>query len=138
MWQSLRKQTIFVRSMALVIFEIFFFAAITPFLWYFGPACSFAAAGAAAVVCSAGALLAIWIPYVLCDPKYALTALLLNMAVNMGLPLAFAVAVQILGGPLSQAGFLYYLLFFYLLTLVVKTMLSLPLPQQRAADNQAS
>jgi hypothetical protein len=138
MWHSLRKQTIFVRSISLMIFEICLFAVITPFLWYFGPAWSFVAAGAAVGVCSAGALLAIWINYFLCDPKYALTALLLGMAVNMGVPLAFAVAVQLLGGPLSQAGFLYYLVFFYLLTLGVKTILCLPLPQQRAADNHAS
>ena len=130
MWQTLRKQGIFVRTLALLIFEIFLFAAITPFLWIFGSPWSFAAAGAAAVLCMAGALLGLWIHYIFCDPKLALTAILLGMAVNMGVPLAFGVAIHLHGGPLSESGFIYYLLFFYLLTLAIKTMLTLPLPRQ--------
>ncbi|MGD0383247.1 MAG: hypothetical protein ABSA77_07000 [Thermoguttaceae bacterium] len=127
MWQTLRKQSIFIRSLALVIFEILLFAAITPFLWIFGSPWSFTASGVAAGLCTVGALLGLWIHYVLCDPKLALTALLLGMAINMGVPLAFGVAIHLHGGPLSESGFLYYLLFFYLLTLAMKTMLTLPL-----------
>ena len=63
-------------------------------------------------------------------PNMALTALLLGMAVNMGIPLAFGLAIHLHGGPLSEIGFLYYLLFFYLLTLAMKTVLTLPLPRQ--------
>jgi hypothetical protein len=130
MWQTLRKQSIFVRSEVLVIFEIFLFAAITPFLWIFGSVWSFAAVGVAAGLCTVGALLGLWIHYIFCDPKLALTALLLGMAVNMGVPLAFGVVIHLHGGPLSESGFLYYLLFFYLLTLAMKTMMTLPLSRQ--------
>jgi hypothetical protein len=130
MWQTLRKQSIFVRSLALMIFEIFLFAGITPFLWFFGSACSFDAAAAAAGLCATGAILALWIYHVFRAPKFALTALIFGMALNMGVPLVFGVAIHLHGGPLSKSGFLYYLLFFYLLTLAMKTMLTLPLPRQ--------
>jgi hypothetical protein len=130
MWQTLRKQSIFVRSVALMIFEILLFAGITPFLWIFGSASSFAAAAAAAGLCATGAILSLWIYHIFCDPKFALTALLLGMAVNMGVPLVFGVAIHLYGGPLSESGFLYYLLFFYLLTLAMKTMLTLPLSRK--------
>lgn len=129
-WQTLRRQNISVRLAVLVIFEIFLFAAITPFLWIFGRAWSFAAAGAAAGLCAVGAFLALWIHYFFRDPKSALTALLLGMAFNMGVPLVFGIAIHLYGGPLSESGFIYYLLFFYLLTLAMKTMLTLPLPRQ--------
>ena len=48
-----------------------------------------------------------------------------------------AVAIQFRGGPLAEAGFLYYLLVFYPVTLVVETVLSLP-PRERATDRRAS
>jgi len=130
MWQTLCKQSIFVRSLVLVIFEIFLFAGITPFLWIFGPAWSLIAAGTAAGLCMTGGLLALWIHHVFRDPKSALTALLLGMAANTGVPLALGLVIHLNCGPLSRSGFIYYLLFFYLLTLAMKTMLTLPLPRQ--------
>ena len=130
MWQTLRKQGIFIRVVALLIFEILLFAVITPFLWFFGSAWSLVAAGVAAGLCTAGAVLGLWIHHVFADPKLALTALLLGMLVNMGVPMAFGLAIHLHGGPLSESGFLYYLLFFYLLTLAMKTVLTLPLPRQ--------
>lgn len=130
MWQTLRRQGIFIRSLVLVIFEILLLAAITPFLWVFGSAWSLIAAGVAAGLCTAGAVLGLWIHHVFSDPKQALTALLLSMSVNMGIPMACGLAIHLHGGPLSETGFLYYLLFFYLLTLAMKTVLTLPLPRQ--------
>jgi hypothetical protein len=130
MWQTLRKQGIFIHTLILLIFELLLFAAITPFILIFSSAWSLVAAGVAAGLCMAGAVLGLWIHHVFTDPKFALTAMLLGMAVNMGVPLALGVAIHLGGGPLSQSGFLYYLLFFYLLTLAMKTMLTLPLPRQ--------
>jgi hypothetical protein len=130
MWQTLRKQSIFIRTLLLVIFEIVLLAVITPFILIFGTAWSLPAAGVAAGLCTAGAVLGLWINHVFGDPKMALTALLLGMLVNMGVPLAFGLAIHLNGGPLSESGFLYYLLFFYLLTLAMKTVLTLPLPRQ--------
>ncbi len=130
MWQTLRKQGIFIRSVALVIYEILLLAVITPFLWMMGSKWSLVAAGIAVGLCTAGAVLGLWIHHVFCDQKYALTALVLGMSVNMGIPMAFGVAIHLHGGPLSESGFLYYLLFFYLFTLAMKTVLTLPLPRQ--------
>jgi hypothetical protein len=130
MLHTLRKQGIFVRSLALVIFEIILFAGITPFVLIYGSAWSIGAAGIASGLCTLGALSAIWIDYVFSDAKSAMIALLLGMAVNMGVPLGFGVAIHLHGGPLSESGFIYYLLYFYILTLAMKTILTLPLPRQ--------
>jgi hypothetical protein len=130
MMQTLRKQGIFARSLVLVIFEIILFAGITPFLWIFGTQWSFAAAAVAAGLCTAGALAAFWLHHVFSDPKLALMALLFGMMLNMGVPLAFGLAIHLYGGPLSESGFIYYLLYFYLLTLAMKTMLTLPISRQ--------
>jgi hypothetical protein len=130
MWQTLPKQSVFVRSIVLVIYEIILFAGITPFLWIFGTAWSYAAAGAAAGLCMTGAMSAIWIGHVLRDPKFAMTALMLGMAVNMFVPLVSGTVIQLCGGPLSESGFIYYLVFFYLMTLAMKTFLMLPVCRQ--------
>jgi len=131
MLQTLRKQGIFIRLLTLVIFEILLFAAITPFLWMYGSAWSFTTAGAAAGLCLTAAFLSLWIGHVFRDPRFALTGLLLGTAINMFIPLAIGIMIQLSGGPLSRSGFLYYLLFFYLLTLAVKTVLILSLPSQK-------
>jgi hypothetical protein len=126
MWQTLRKQSIFMRSFALVIFEILLFAVITPFLLICGSAWSFAAAGAAGGMCLTGSILSLWIAYTLREPRFALTGLLLGMAANMFIPLGFGIMIHLHGGPLSHGGFLYYLVFFYLSTLALKTLMALP------------
>jgi hypothetical protein len=130
MRQASPKQNVFIRSAILVIFEIILFAAITPFLWFFATAWSIGAAGVAAGLCTASAVLAIFIHDYFCDPKFALTALLASMTINMGVPLFCGIAIHLCSKPLSQAGFIYYLVFFYLLTLAIKTILILPVHQK--------
>jgi hypothetical protein len=126
MWHALSRQNVFVRSAVLLTYEILLFAGITPFLWFFGKEHSISAAATAAGLCAAGAVLSLLINCVFRDPKYTLISILLGMAVNMGVPLAFGLAVHLHGGPLSKSGFLYYLAFFYLFTLAIKTVLTLP------------
>jgi hypothetical protein len=89
------------------------------------------AAALAAVICLTGAVLALTISGVLARPETALASLVLGMALRMGLPLVAALAVHLHGGPLAEAGFLYYLVVFYPITLAVETLLSLPAPQRR-------
>jgi hypothetical protein len=48
------------------------------------------------------------------------------MALRMAIPLASVMVFHLVGGPLVQAGLLYYFLFFYPLCLAVETALSLP------------
>ena len=59
-------------------------------------------------------------------PQYVLTLVHVGMMIRMGIPLAAALAVYFVGGPLADAGFLYYLVVFYPVTLTVETFLSLP------------
>lgn len=40
----------------------------------------------------------------------------------MGVALAAALTVQLVGGPLAEAGFVYYLLMFYSVTLAAETV----------------
>jgi len=136
--QYVRTKSFVVRALMLAIFEAALLALLAPFLWYFGAGASFAAAGLAAGLCTAGALLSFWIQYIFRDPKSALIGVLSGMAINMAVPLLFGVVIHLRGGPLSQAGFLYYLLLFYLLTLAVKTMFTLQLLHQRAACHNES
>ena len=48
------------------------------------------------------------------------------MTIRMGVPLSAALAVFFLGGPLADAGFLYYVVLFYPVTLIAETFLSTP------------
>ena len=61
------------------------------------------------------------------------------MVLRMGIPLAIVVILHLVGGPLVQAGLLYYFLLFYPLTLAVETTLSLPSarsPRPSAGEGQ--
>ena len=48
---------------------------------------------------------------------------LLGMFARMGIPLLVCIIVYLRGGRLAEAGFVYYLLVFYFVTLVVETVL---------------
>ena len=86
----------------------------------------FLAGAAAGGVC----LLAAWTALGLCEPfrrpKHMLAFVLVGMMIRIGIPLAAALTVYFIGGPLADAGFLYYAIVFYPLTLAVETFLSLP------------
>lgn len=57
----------------------------------------------------------------------AINALLGGMALRMGVPLGIGFLLHVQHGPLSQAGILYMILAYYLLALLVETLLSLRL-----------
>ncbi len=59
-------------------------------------------------------------------PQFVLTLIHVGMMIRLGIPLAAALTVYFLGGPLADAGFLYYLVVFYPLTLTMETFLSWP------------
>jgi hypothetical protein len=88
----------------------------------------------AAAVCLAGSAAALVMAAVLRGPNLSLVALLAGIFLRMGLPLVLALVVHHQGGPLAAAGTVYYLLLFYLVTLIVETGLSLSLPQDRLDD----
>jgi hypothetical protein len=92
------------------------------------------ASAAAGGIC----LLAGWVALVACEPlhrpQYALALVLVGVTTRMGIPLAGAVVVQFLGRPLADAGFLYYLIVFYPITLAAGTVLALPQRRAEGSD----
>jgi hypothetical protein len=72
-----------------------------------------------------GALAAIAIAPWFRDPRRLLAFVLVAMSLRMGVALAAALFVQLSGGPLVDAGFVYYLLMSYLVTLAVETTVAL-------------
>jgi len=88
------------------------------------------AGAAAGGVC----LLAAWIALFLVEPhrkpEDMLALVLMGIVIRMGIPLIAALAVFFQRGPLADAGFLYYLIVFYLVTLSTETFLSLPIEKK--------
>jgi hypothetical protein len=79
------------------------------------------AAGTAAVCCYLGAIGALLLAHWFRGPDGLLPRVLGGMFVRMSVPLACALGVQLGHGPLADAGFVYYVLVFYLVTLAVET-----------------
>jgi hypothetical protein len=55
-----------------------------------------------------------------------LTQVWIGMSVRMGIPLFAALTVKIAGGPLADAGFIYYIVAFYPVTLAAEILVSRP------------
>jgi hypothetical protein len=102
-------------------------AAAAPVGWAMAGSSGVTAAGIAALVCAAPSLAALALTYRLRAPRHALVAMLGGMFLRMGPPLIVALVVHELGGPLVEAGLIYYLAAFYVVALVVETGLSLTL-----------
>jgi len=91
-----------------------------------GGAATVLAAVVAAAICLVGAVPALVVSWRLQRRDKALEGMGIAMLLRMGIPLGFALAIHFQGGGLAEAGFLYYLLLFYPVTLGVETVLSLP------------
>ena len=102
------------------------YALVAPVAGFCGGAAGIWAAAAAALLCLAGAGLALVVSHALREPNHALYGMLLGMAARMGIPMGFGLLCHLQGGALAEAGLLYYLLVFYPVTLGVETALSLP------------
>jgi hypothetical protein len=107
------------------------FAATAPVAIRLGGSVALAAAAIAAVLCLTGAAAALMIVDRFRTPSSALAALWVGMTVRTGVPFAVGMAIHLHGGPLAQAGLLWYLLLFYLTVLAVGTILSLPATKRR-------
>jgi hypothetical protein len=88
------------------------------------------AASLAAGLCLTSAAAALLISHALRDPANSpansVVGMLLPMMVRTGLPLVLALVVRTRGPGLVEAGFVYYLIGFYLLAWVVALPMSLP------------
>ena len=126
-WLSnLRNRSVIFRAVVLGIVVLVVFAMTGPVAVRLGGSVALTAALLAAALCLAGATVALVVGNFLRGPRHALAALVASMAVRMGVPLAPALVIHLQGGPLAEAGLLYYLLVFYPVTLAVETALSLP------------
>jgi hypothetical protein len=101
-------------------------AAVAPVALHLRGGLGVLTAAVAAAVCLIGADLALGISALFHGPRHVWGSLLGSMAARSGAPLIVGVGVHLYGGPLAEAGFLYYLLVFYLVALAVETYLSLP------------
>jgi len=122
----LRNLSLAARSTILVTVAVTLYALLAPTAFFFGGVAGLWAAAAAAAMCLGGAGIALVISYLLRSPARALCGMLLGTAARMAIPLGFGLAAHLRGGPLAEAGLLYYLLVFYPVTLAVETALSLP------------
>jgi hypothetical protein len=130
---NLRNRGVAVRAAVLGAAVSVALALAIPVAAYLHGGAAILAATIAACLCLAGAASALIVTGLLRGPQRALAALLMGMAMRMGIPLILGLALQVRGGLLAQAGVLYYILIFYAVTLAVETALSLP-PSRRPAD----
>ena len=123
---NLRNRGVAVRLMVLGIVVLAGYTLAAPVAIHLGGSVALAAAALAGGLCLAGAAAAVVIADRLRGPSGALAALWLGMALRTGVPFVVGIAVHLHGGPLAQAGLLWYLVVFYLVSLAVGTFLALP------------
>jgi len=123
---NLRNPGVAVRATILGVVVLAAFGATAPVAIRLGGPLALAAAAMAAVLCLAGATVALVIVDRFRTPSGALAALWVGMVIRTGVPFTVGMAIHLHGGPLAQAGLLWYLLLFYLIALAVGTFLSLP------------
>jgi apolipoprotein N-acyltransferase len=73
--------------------------------------------------CLMGGLLALGFAWLLPGPQHLMSRVLAGIAARAGVPLIVCLLVALQGEALVDAGFAYYLLAFYFVTLVVETFL---------------
>ena len=84
------------------------------------------AAGVAAAIVLLAGMGALAVNEFCRSPEMVIPRVLGSMMLRMGVPLAAAMAIHYRGGPITDAGFIYYLLAFYFVMLVVETIITLP------------
>jgi len=130
-WLSgLRNRSSAAQVAVLGIAPLLLLILIGPVIACWGGTIALAAAALAAILCWAGAAISLVVGIQLRRPDQLLAALFVGMIARMGIPLGFGLTIHLLGGPLAQAGTLYYVLIFYPVTLLVETALKLPKSSQ--------
>lgn len=125
------------RAAVLCVVVLALWAVLAPVAYSVRGAGGLGAMSVAAALCLAGSLVALMLVALFHSastrqPGMVLYGWLAGIVVRTGVPLVAALVIH-RGSGLSRLGFLYYLLGFYLLTLVVETILSLPeLTQEQA------
>lgn len=105
-------------------------AIVAPWAFHRSGGAGLWAASLAMAVCFAGAVVGfLWSGW-LRSPRQILPALWLGLFARMGAPLLCGILIHLHGGPLVWAGFLYYLLVYYMVALATSTALLLLLVGQ--------
>jgi len=102
--------------------------------WLQGGQESLLAAALSAAICGLCAAAALACAALFRSPELALLQVAVGMIVRMGVPLALVMFVHHTGGRLAEAGMVYYLLTFYLVTLLAEVPLSLSFPAGEPAE----
>lgn len=124
----LRSQGLARRAIVLTAAMLLAFALAASVIAWRGRPPAIYAAGIAAVLSWAGAMFALVVAHVLRGPGLAFIALGAATVGRLGIPLLAGLIIHLQGGPLAEAGLLYYLLVFYPVALTVEIALSLPPP----------
>ncbi len=88
-------------------------------------------------VCLASGLLAMWLAELFRHPDQAVPQVLLGMFPRMGIPLIACMLVYLQRGMLADAGFVYYIMAFYFVTLAVETVLMAGRSTNKPTETQA-
>ena len=130
-WLSgMRNRGSVAQAAVLGIAPLLLLVLIGPAITYWGGTIALAAAALAASLCWTGAAVALVLCNLLRGSDQMLVALFVGMIARMSIPLGFGAMIHLLGGPLAQAGILYYVLIFYPVTLLVETALIIPKSSQ--------
>ncbi|MEN6451121.1 MAG: hypothetical protein ABFC96_11575 [Thermoguttaceae bacterium] len=124
---NLRTRGLITRGIVLAAAVLALLAVVAPVAWRLSGAVGVAAAAAAAGACLAGAASALALSGLFRQQRQAAALMVTGIAARMGLPLALALAIQFRGGPLAEAGLLYYLVVFYPAALTAEIAMSLPI-----------
>lgn len=138
---AMKGRSLVFRETILCLVQLFVFLIAWPIVQRYGGCNGVIAAAVAAVLCLAGAGLALALGDCLQQPHEAMVSLTIGTMIRMGIPLASGLAIHLCGGPLAEAGLLYYLLMFYPVALAAGTVLSLPVrpplvPRQETAQDR--
>jgi hypothetical protein len=126
-------RTAIARGAALWIGSLTVTALVVPLALLLGGAGAAVDATLAAAVCLGAATTSWALRAIIQGPSLAIHGVMLGMIARMGIPLGFAAAYCLRPGGLGNQRFLYYLLGFYLLTLVIDTVVSLPGKEKSSA-----
>lgn len=122
----LRQSGFLVQSALLLAAVVVVYGAVAPVAAYLVGTDGLVAAAVAGGLCLLGAELALLLCRRYRGPKEVWKGALLAMLPRMGIPLAAALVLQLLGGTTARGGVLLLLLVFYPVTLTLETALTLP------------
>lgn len=94
-----------------------------PIAWMLQGRMGLAAAGLAAAICLIAGITGMLVGEALRSSNLIITQSLVPMLIRMGIALGVCMVISLRRGPLFQAGFVYYLLLFYLISLGPDTAL---------------